>query len=119
MENLSLQATSLQTTLLTTMMGDRLCRNFNWTLSALDAMEDDVSDWVTRLSVLEYRMFARGVAASGAVVGWKEYGCGRLGVSLAVVKGNSLNTRSGSGVGTPGGGSGNGEKKQRVVTPVN
>eukprot|EP00571_Detonula_confervacea_P017778 CAMPEP_0172311880 /NCGR_PEP_ID=MMETSP1058-20130122/15910_1 /TAXON_ID=83371 /ORGANISM="Detonula confervacea, Strain CCMP 353" /LENGTH=246 /DNA_ID=CAMNT_0013025187 /DNA_START=75 /DNA_END=811 /DNA_ORIENTATION=- len=79
MEQLSLTAKSLQHTLLTSMMGDRLCRNFDWTLSALDAMEDDVSDWIVRLSVLERNMFGRGVEASGAVKTWREFGCGRMG----------------------------------------
>ncbi|KAL7529279.1 hypothetical protein ACHAXR_004601 [Thalassiosira sp. AJA248-18] len=116
-ENLTIQARSLQLSLLTTMMGERLCRNFDWTLSALDAMEDDVSDWIARLTVLERNMFGRGVEASGAVVGWREFGCGRMGVSLAVVKGNSRMGAMSSM--TPGGGGGSmGGKKRRVVTPV-
>ena len=77
-------------------------------------MEDDVSDWIQRLSVLERNMFQRGVEASGAVKSWREFGCGRMGVSLAVVKGRSL----GRGVTTTGGGGGKGEGKKRVVTPV-
>jgi hypothetical protein len=128
MDQLAYDARSLQHSLLTTMMGDRLCRNFDWTLSALDAMEDDVSDWIGRLSVLERHMFERGVEASGAVKTWREYGCSRMGVSLAVVKGRSLAGRGGGGWGekkrdnmTPSGGnrslSGGGEKKRVVVTP--
>ena len=89
MERLALDARSLQRSLLSAMMGERLCRNFDWTLSALDAMEDDVSGWVSRLSTLERRMFGRGLDASGAVKAWREYGCGRLGVSLAALKGRS------------------------------
>lgn len=128
MEQLAYDARSLQYSLLTAMMGDRLCRNFDWTLSALEAMEDDVSDWIGRLSVLERHMFERGVEASGAVKSWREYGCSRMGVSLAVVKGRSLGGGGGGGGGgekkrgsmTPSGGSialsGGGEKK-RVVTP--
>eukprot|EP00580_Thalassiosira_gravida_P009986 CAMPEP_0201627254 /NCGR_PEP_ID=MMETSP0493-20130528/2427_1 /ASSEMBLY_ACC=CAM_ASM_000838 /TAXON_ID=420259 /ORGANISM="Thalassiosira gravida, Strain GMp14c1" /LENGTH=231 /DNA_ID=CAMNT_0048097589 /DNA_START=29 /DNA_END=721 /DNA_ORIENTATION=+ len=72
MESLASQARSLQHSLLTTMMGERLCRNFDWTLSALDSMEDDVSDWIARLTVLERVMFRRGVEASGAVKSWRE-----------------------------------------------
>ena len=53
-------------------------------------MEDDVSGHVQRLTVLERKMFERGVEASGAVGAWKEFGCGRMGVSLAVVKGRSM-----------------------------
>ena len=112
MEQLAYEARTLQQSLLTTMMGDRLCRNFDWTLSALDAMEDDVSDWIQRLSVLERYMFERGVDASGAVKSWREYGCSRMGVSLAIVKGRSMG-RAGA---TPGG-AGKGEKA-RVVSPV-
>lgn len=113
MEALAIEARSLQHSLLTTMMGLRLCRNFDWTLSALDAMEDDVSEWIQRLTVLERNMFQRGVEASGAVKIWKEYGCSRMGVSLAVIKGRSM----GKGVGISPVGSGRGERK-RVVTPV-
>jgi len=120
MEQIAYDARSLQQSLLTAMMGDRLCRNFDWTLSALDAMEDDVSDWIGRLSVLERHMFERGVEASGAVKTWREYGCSRMGVSLAVVKGRSMGggkrgsvTPSSSGSGVLGGGG----EKQRVVTP--
>ena len=72
------------------MLGDRLCRNFDWTLSALDTMEDDVSSHVQKLSMLERYMFEKGVEASGAVSSWREFGCGRLGVSLAVMKGRSM-----------------------------
>lgn len=118
MELLSHEARSLQRSLLSTMMGDRLCRNFDWTLSALDAMEDDVSSWMARLSFLEREMFARGVEASGAVRSWREVGSGRLGVSSAVVRGRtaaSASSSSSSGA-TPGGGAGG--EKRRVVTPV-
>lgn len=115
MELLTYEARSLQHSLLTTMMGDRLCRNFDWTLSALDAMEDDVSDWVERLSVLERYMFERGVEASGSMKSWREYGCSRMGVSLAVVKGRSRSSTE-SGMGGKNA-MGTGEKK-RVVTPV-
>jgi len=117
MEQLAREARALQSSLLTTMMGDRLCRNFDWTLSALDAMEDDVSGWIQRLSALERDMFVRGVEASGAVKAWREYGCGRMGVSLAVVKGRIMGRGGGAGM-TPGGEqTGSGERK-RVVTPM-
>ena len=115
MELLTYEARSLQHSLLTTMMGDRLCRNFDWTLSALDAMEDDVSDWVERLSVLERYMFERGVEASGSMKSWREYGCSRMGVSLAVVKGRSRNSTEGGMGGKNAMGTG---EKKRVVTPV-
>lgn len=129
MEQLAYDARSLQYALLSAMMGDRLCRNFDWTLSALDAMEDDVSDWVGRLSLLERHMFERGVEASGAVKTWREYGCSRMGVSLAVVNGRSLVGRGKEGGGekrigsmTPSGGNeslSGGLEKKRVVTPNN
>lgn len=121
MEQLAREARTLQNSLLTAMMGERLCRNFDWTLSALDAMEDDVSDWIQRLSVLERNMFVRGVEASGAVKSWREFGCSRMGVSLAVIKGRTsvggrdVSTKNGGM--TPGGSVGKGAKK-RVVTPV-
>lgn len=115
MELLAYEARSLQDSLLTTMMGDRLCRNFDWTLSALDAMEDDVSDWVERLSVLERYMFERGVEASGSMKSWREYGCSRMGVSLAVVKGRSRSSTEGGMGGKNAMGMG---EKKRVVTPV-
>ena len=124
MERLALDARSMQRSLLSAMMGERLCRNFDWTLSALDAMEDDVSGWVSRLSTLERRMFGRGLDASGAVKAWREYGCGRLGVSLAALKGRSGGmgggaTASAAGGTTPAGGSSSGRgRKRRVVTPV-
>ena len=124
MERLALDARSLQRSLLSAMMGERLCRNFDWTLSALDAMEDDVSGWMSRLSMLERRMFGRGLDASGAVKAWREYGCGRLEVSLAALKGRIGATGGGatasSAAGTTpvGGSSSGGRKKRRVVTPV-
>ena len=61
------------------MMGERLVRNFDWTLSALDVMEDDASSHVEKLSVLERRMWERGVESSGAVGRWREGGAGRIG----------------------------------------
>eukprot|EP01082_Thalassiosira_pseudonana_P001730 g583.t1 g583 contig10:337497-338541(-) len=115
MENISLLATSLQQSLLTTMMGDRLCRNFDWTLSALDSMEDDVSGHLLKLSVLEKSMFERGVEASGAVGEWREYGCSRMGVSVAVVKGKSM----GRGLEmTTSGGVGENKKAKVVGLPL-
>ena len=113
MERLAVEARSLQTSLLTTMMGPRLCRNFDWTLSALDAMEDDVSEWIGRLTVLECKMFVKGVEASGAVKSWREYGSGRLGVSFAALKGRGL------GHGPAASPNGEvGREKKRVVTPT-
>lgn len=64
-------------------MGERLRRNFDWTLSALDVMEDDASGHVGRLSGMEREMFERGVESSGAVGRWREGGCrigGRVGM---------------------------------------
>ena len=127
MERLAHDARSLQLSLLSAMMGERLCRNFDWTLSALDAMEDDVSGWVMRLSTLERRMFGWGLDASGAVKAWREYGCGRLGVSMAVLKGRSIaggrggtssSSSASAGMTPAGGSSSGGGKKRRVVTPV-
>lgn len=117
MNQLAYDARSLQSSLLSSMMGSRLCRNFDWTLSALDAMEDDVSCWVSRLSYLERRMFHAGLRASGAVKSWREYGCGRLGVCLAVTKGRSQQkmTNSGGGEGISFSERG---KRRRVVTPT-
>ncbi|KAL7543948.1 hypothetical protein ACHAWF_007490 [Thalassiosira exigua] len=110
-DRMSDEARSLRRSLLSSMMGARLCRNFDWTLGALDAMEDDVSEWTKRLSALELGMFRRGVEASGAARAWREHGCGRVGVSAAAIVG----VRS-TKAATPGG-SGR-EGKQRVVTPV-
>jgi hypothetical protein len=119
MERLEQDARSLQRTLLSAMMGERLCRNFDWTLSALDATEDDVSGWVSRLSTLERRMFGRGLDASGAVKAWREHGCGRLGVSLAALKGQSSGVTGGGGATPPVAAAGaGGGRKRRVVTPV-
>jgi hypothetical protein len=118
MNRLAYDARSLQSSLLSSMMGPRLCRNFDWTLSALDAMEDDVSGWVSRLSYLERRMFHAGLRASGAVKSWREYGCGRLGVSSAVTKGRSQQTMTNSGGGGVGLSSSEGGKRRRVVTPT-
>ncbi|KAL3790300.1 hypothetical protein HJC23_002926 [Cyclotella cryptica] len=84
---LSALAQSLRYSLLNAMMGDRLRRNFDWTLSALDAMEDDASGHVGRLSVLEKLMFEKGVESSGAVVRWREGGSGRIAGSKVVVRG--------------------------------
>jgi hypothetical protein len=118
MNRLAYDARSLQSSLLSSMMGPRLCRNFDWTLSALDAMEDDVSGWVRRLSYLERRMFHAGLRASGAVKSWREYGCGRLGVSLAVTKGRSQQTMTSSSGGEGMSSSSEGGKRRRVVSPT-
>ncbi|KAL7506832.1 hypothetical protein ACHAWX_000674 [Stephanocyclus meneghinianus] len=80
-------AQSLRLSCLTAMMGERLRRNFDWTLSALDAMEDDASGHVGRLSVLEKQMFEKGVESSGAVMRWREGGCRRICGSKVVVRG--------------------------------
>lgn len=88
-QQLSSLATSLQYSLLTTFLGSRLVKNFDWTLGALDRLdgsEDDVSNHVMSLSYLERRMFERGVESSGAVREWKEGEIGKLGVSFAVLK---------------------------------
>ena len=79
-------ARSVRHSLLQAMMGERLRRNFDWTLSALDAMEDDASGHVGRLSVLEKQMFEKGVESSGAVVRWKEGGCSRIAGSKVVLR---------------------------------
>jgi hypothetical protein len=88
MEQSAQQARLLQRCLLSTMMGRRLCRNFDWALSSLDSngMEDDVSSHVNRLTELERSMFVKGVEASGAVSRWREFGCSRMGVSGVVLK---------------------------------
>jgi hypothetical protein len=118
MDGLMSDARSIQSSLLSSMMGERLCRNFDWTLSALDAMEDD-------LSTLERSMFGRGLDASGSVRSWRDYGCRRLGVSLAVFKGRTATSGGGGGGGgtttgmTPTGGTSAGVgRKRRVVTPT-
>lgn len=118
MEQSAQQARMLQRSLLSTMMGRRLCRNFDWALSSLDnnGMEDDVSSHVNRLSELERAMFVRGVEASGAVGRWREFGCARMGVSGVVLKMQQRQQVQG-GVEVTSGKEERGGKK-RVVSPV-
>ena len=121
MEQSALQARILQRCLLSTMMGRRLCRNFDWALSSLDSngMEDDVSSHVNRLTELERNMFVRGVEASGAVSRWREFGCARMGVSGVVLKMRQRQQQHNVQM-TGGVGAGKEERasKKRVVSPV-
>ena len=114
MEGLAEEARRLRLSLLSTMMGERLCQNFDWTLSALDAVEDDVTCWVQRLSFLELSMFNRGVQASGAAKAWGEFGCGRMSASSSVIKGKSMMGKKGINSATPGA---ENNPAKRTVTP--
>jgi len=118
MEQSAQQARMLQRCLLSTMMGRRLCRNFDWALSSLDSngMEDDVSSHVNKLTELERNMFGRGVEASGAVGRWREFGCARMGISGVVLKMQQRNQQH--SVQTAGAGKEEKPTKKRVVSPV-
>ena len=122
MEQSAEQARMLQRCLLSTMMGRRLCRNFDWALSSLDSngMEDDVSSHVNRLTELERSMFVRGVEASGAVSRWREFGCSRMGVSGVVLKMQQRQQQHSAHIMTSGAAGGEDERKskKRVVSPV-
>jgi len=121
-QQLSFLATSLQYSLLTSFLGSRLVKNFDWTLGALDRLdgsEDDVSNHVMSLSYLERMMFERGVEASGAVREWKEGDIGRLGVSFAVLKARCMG-RGRRVIDASVGGNGAGDEKRtrRMVSPM-
>lgn len=120
MEQSAQQARSLQRCLLSTMMGRRLCRNFDWALSSLDSngMEDDVSSHVNKLTELERNMFVRGVEASGAVGRWREFGCSRMGISGVVLKMQQRQQQHGVQMTAGAGKEENKQKKKRVVSPV-
>jgi len=119
MEQSAQQARMLQRCLLSTMMGRRLCRNFDWALSSLDSngMEDDVSSHVNKLTELERNMFVRGVEASGAVGRWREFGCSRMGISAVVLKMQQRQQQHGVQM-TAGDGKEEKPSKKRVVSPL-
>lgn len=120
MEQSAQQARMLQRCLLSTMMGRRLCRNFDWSLSSLDSngMEDDVSSHVNRLTELERNMFVKGVEASGAVSRWREFGCSRMGVSGVVLKMQQRQQQHGVQMTASATGKELRSSKRRVISPV-
>lgn len=115
MAELDREALELRSSLLRAFAGERLRRNFDWTLSAVS---DDVSHHIEKLSSLEVKMFQKGAEAASAVEAWRETGNRRIAVS-----GAALRARAMAGVGralanastTSAGGWGGGPK--RVVSP--
>ena len=105
MDNLYNESLELKERLLLTYTGERLRRTFDWTLSYID---DDVSDYTKRLTVMEHELFQCSANASHAFAMWKMHGSRRICVSETSLRagvfscGNNNNINATTN--TPGGG---------------
>ena len=123
MNNLYNESQELKRTLLLTYTGERLRRTYDWTMSHID---DDVSSYTQKLTVMEERLFQRCAAASHAFTMWRLYGSRRIRVSETALKAGIMNVSnsgsgSGSGTMTPGGAMSHAKRlaSSRVVSPDN
>jgi hypothetical protein len=76
LEKVSEEAQDLRRTLLKTYAGERLRRTFDWALSS--GGDDDVSNYLSRLTEMEQRLFYRGSSAVAAHQQWMLFGNRRL-----------------------------------------
>jgi hypothetical protein len=104
----------LKGTLLRLYTGERMRRIFDWTMSHID---DDVSDFTKKLSVMEQKLFQCSAASSHAFEVWKVHGSRRICVSetalrVGVLGGLNPNTTAAN---TPGMTS----KRSKLISPDN
>lgn len=84
-QKLQKEAQTLKRTLLRTYTGARLRKTFDWTLSDI---EDDVSSFTQKLSVMELGLFVKGAAASHAYKDWKVHGSRKICMSEIALRTN-------------------------------
>lgn len=77
LKQVSEEARALRRTLLKTYAGERLRKNFDWALSS-GVGDDDVSQYLSKLTVMEQRLYYTGASASVAMEEWKIFGNRRL-----------------------------------------
>lgn len=77
LKQVSEEARDLRRTLLKTYAGERLRHVFDWSLSS-GAGDDDVSQYLSKLTVMEQRLYYTGAAAVKAMEEWKRFGNRRL-----------------------------------------
>lgn len=77
LKQVSEEARDLRRTLLKTYAGERLRKVFDWSLSS-GTGEDDVSQYLSKLTVMEQRLYYTGAAAAVALEEWKIFGNRRL-----------------------------------------
>ena len=96
MNNLHRESQELKRTLLVTYTGERLRRTFDWTLSLID---DDVSSFTKKLTVMEERLFRCSAAASHAFAMWKLHGSRRICVSETAMRAGIMMNMASNGSG--------------------
>jgi hypothetical protein len=104
LEQANQEALDLQQTLLKSYGGERLRQTLNWALSS--GGDDDVSQYTSKLSRMELRLFEEGTSAVSALERWRMYG------NRLLVVGNGGKPRATS-MATPGPGA----SDRRAVTP--
>ena len=77
LKQISQEARALRRTLLKTYAGERLRQNFDWALSS-GVGDDDVSHYLSKLTVMEQRLYYTGASAAVALEEWKMFGNRRL-----------------------------------------
>jgi hypothetical protein len=77
LKQVSEEARDLRRTLLKTYAGERLRKVFDWSLSS-GAGDDDVSQYLSKLTVMEQRLYYTGASAVAALEEWKLFGNRRL-----------------------------------------
>ena len=114
LEQANQEAIELQRTLLKSFGGERLRQTLNWALSS--GGDDDVSQYTSKLSQMELRLFEQGTSAVSALEQWRLYG-NRLLVVGSNTKpkaqnNNNHNSNNNMATGTPGP-----QQQGRPVTP--
>jgi hypothetical protein len=77
LKQVSEEAQDLRRTLLKTYAGERLRKVFDWSLSS-GVGDDDVSMYLSTLTVMEQRLYYTGLSAAVALEEWKQFGNRRL-----------------------------------------
>ncbi|KAL3923839.1 MAG: hypothetical protein SGILL_001415 [Bacillariaceae sp.] len=122
LKQVSEEARALRRTLLKTYAGERLRKNFDWALSS-GVGDDDVSQYLGKLTVMEQRLYYTGASASVAMEEWKIFGNRRLlmGPTIQTNGNNNNNTTTVSQTPMTNKGSDNqgdeASRKRRQVTP--
>jgi hypothetical protein len=91
LKHVSEEARDLRRTLLKTYAGERLRKVFDWALSS-GVGDDDVSKYLSTLTVMEQRLYYTGASAVVALEEWKQFGNRRL--LMGVTRANSATVPS-------------------------
>jgi hypothetical protein len=105
------EARALRRTLLKTYAGERLRQNFDWALSS-GVGDDDVSQYLSKLTVMEQRLYYTGASAAVALEEWKIFGNRRLLMGTPKVQNNNNTPMTKAGEDND-----EASRKRRQVTP--